>query len=269
MPELRQKEIDDIIAQLATKSIVILGKMGIGKTHTLMKVIEALPQGKVSFFAEPPTAKTALISIVTLYALNVPKKTSKDDIITEISTQQDTVYLCIDQIEKCTPSLIDALDSLMNTQNVRLILSGHLGSKKKYNSTWMKAKATLLKELQITESMNLIEQLWKQGDKESKKIILEQSKGIPGKVIALISDATNGILPEGRDKYVDFMPILLIIGTVGLTIRIIGYGYGSMEQYIIGGIVAAIFWGGFWIYRGYISGWFGERMNQNQQRNKF
>lgn len=262
---MRDKDTKNIIDTLVNKNIVILGKIGIGKTHTLLEVIKTLPADNSIIFDEPTTAKVLLLTVIQKCQMK-PKRT-KEEMIAQIKEYNgDTIYICIDQIEKTTPSLIDTLDSLMSIDKIRLVLVGHLGSKKKYNTTWLKCKGFILKELSTTESISLIETLWRNGTKEHKKIIAAQARGIPGKIITMIEEAKQGILPNEETKYFDFMPILLIIGTAGMALRIIGYGYASMEQYIIGGIIAALFWGSFWIYRGYVSGWFGGENNDKSQK---
>lgn len=253
---IRQNEIDEIKKIIATRNIIILGKTGVGKTFIMNELANTLPANETIVFPEPPTAKTLLTAITGI--LKIKPKRTKDEIIEDIkNTQSNTIYVLIDTIEKTTPSIISTIDSLMDMPHIRLILAGHLGKKKSYNSTWLKAKGYFLKELDTAQSIKLIETLWNKFAPEHKKLIAEKSNGNPRKIIAMIDEAKQGILPEETINYFDFMPILLIIGTVGLAIRVIGYGYSSMEQYIIGGIIAALFWGGFWIYRGYISGWFG------------
>ncbi len=254
MKELREKEIATALE--AKKSLVILGKKGIGKSYLINKIRDSI-KNNIIFYNEPPTSKTILTDLAKIIGIESSKKT-KDELIEIIKKKDENpIVVCIDEIEKSTPSLITVLDNLMNTKHVKIIMAGHLGGKKKHNSTWLKAKAIFLKELGIQDSMKLIDTLWANGNTEQKKVIANAAQGIPEKIIALCEDAKNGIIQEEKEKIVDFTPILLIIGTIGLIIRVIGYGYASMEQYIIGGTIAAIFWGAFWIFRGYTTGWFG------------
>jgi len=77
--------------------------------------------------------------------------------------------------------------------------------------------------------------------------------------VRMAKEARQGIMPQEEQRYLDATPIILIIATIGLAIRVIGYGYQSTENYIMGGVIGTIFWGLFWIYRGYIQGWWGSR----------
>ena len=134
-------------------------------------------------FKEPPTAKTILLNVLLAAGLDYGK--SKESSIEQLSEYHgDHIILCIDQLEKITPSAVSVLDSLMTKFTwFRFIGAGHLGGKKRYNATWMKAHAHFLKPLSRNESMEIIDHLWPEGYKGLKKTIIDESRGIPGNIV--------------------------------------------------------------------------------------
>jgi hypothetical protein len=262
----KQKELDLLLNKAKDRNIVILGKSGIGKTYLLDILAQKLsPEYKVILFKEPPTAKTILLNVLLAAGLEYGK--SKESSIDQLSEYQGNhIIVCIDQLEKITPSAVSVLDSLMTKFTwFRFIGAGHLGGKKRYNATWMKAHAHFLKPLSRNESLELIDHVWPEGDRSLKKTIIDESRGIPGNISRMAKEAKQGIMPHEEEKYLDGTPFILIIATLGLTIRVIGYGYQSTESYIIGGVIGSVFWGVFWIYRGYVAGWWGSKY-KNQKR---
>ncbi|MFN3481292.1 MAG: hypothetical protein ACK415_13035, partial [Thermodesulfovibrionales bacterium] len=190
-----------------------------------------------------------------------PTETKQEMLDTLRDYRGDRIILAIDRLEEMTPSAIEVLGTLMEFSWFRFLGAGHLGRKKKYNSVWMKAKGIFLKPLSRQESRELIEAIWPEGDSSSKRIIIDRSRGIPKEIVKMASEAKQGIMPEEEERFFDFTPVILVIATIGLAVRVIGYGYQSAESYIIGGIIAAVFWGIFWIYRGYVAGWWGSKSN--------
>jgi len=262
----KQKELDVLLNKTKDRNIVILGKSGIGKTYFLDILAQKLsPEYKVILFKEPPTAKTMLLNVLLAAGLEYGK--SKESSLEQLSEYHgDHIIVCIDQLEKITPSAVSVLDSLMTKFTwFRFIGAGHLGGKKRYNATWMKAHAHFLKPVSRNESMEFIDHLWPEGYRSFKKIIIDESRGIPGNISRMAKEAKQGIMPHEEEKYLDGTPFILIIATLGLTIRVIGYGYQSTESYIIGGVIGSVFWGVFWIYRGYVAGWWGSKY-KNQKR---
>jgi energy-coupling factor transporter ATP-binding protein EcfA2 len=259
LSETKQKELAELICKVEKKSILLLGKNGIGKTYTLELLARNLsPKYKVIHFAETPTAKTILLNISI--ATGIKSGASKEDSFKNLGQYEGPVIiLCIDQLENITPSSVAVLNKLFSFPWFRFIGAGHLGGKKKHNSTWMKAQAHFLKTTSRNESMKLIDQIWLDGDISHKKIIVDEARGIPGNIVRMAKEARQGIMPQEEQKYLDATPIILIIATIGLALRVIGYGYASTEKYIMGGVIGSIFWGLFWIYRGYIQGWWGSR----------
>lgn len=257
-----RKEVTSIIDSLKQKSIIIMGKVGIGKSHTLEEVVKTLSRdSKVIFFKEPPTAKTVLLNLCL--AVKIESGKTKEETIEKLKglkhQEQGMIYLAIDQLEKVTPSVIQVLDSLMTISWFRFIGAGHLGSKKRYNSTWLKAKGYILRPLSRAESRALVDKLWPEGDHASKSLVVNEAKGIPGEIVRMITEAKLGLPLVEQQRYFDFTPVILVVATIGLAVRVIGYGYSSMEAYIVGGVLAAVFWGVFWIYRGYVAGWWGTK----------
>lgn len=263
--EIRKKEISEIIKKIEAKSIIVMGKVGIGKTYVLERAAQILAKESIVIhFKEPPTAKTVLLNITIAAEVQFGK--SKEDAIENLKSHKGkNIVLCIDQLERMTPSTIEVLDSLLTNFNwFRFMGAGHLGNKKRYNSTWMKATGYMLKPLSRQDSVKLIDKLWPDGDGTSKKIIVDESKGIPGNIQRIAIEARQGIMPHEEQRYIDFTPMIMIIATLGLAIRVIGYGYSSTDTYIMGGVIATVFTGGFWIYRGYVSGWWGTK-NQKKR----
>lgn len=247
-----------IIEELEKRSVILMGKHGIGKSYTIKKVIQNLTDKKVIFFTEPPTAKTILLNLKM--ATGVQAEDTKQDMVEALRGYRgSTVILAIDGIENLTPSAIEVLGFLMEQTWFRFLGAGHLGRKKKYNHVWLKAKGIFLKPLTRAQSKNLVQEVWSEADKHSLRIIVDKARGNPREIIRLATEARQGILPEDDERFFDFTPVILIIATIGLAIRVIGYGYQSAESYIIGGIIAAVFWGIFWIYRGYVAGWWGSK----------
>jgi hypothetical protein len=240
------------------RSIILLGKQGIGKTYTLQKLVAELSKSSpVIAFTEPPTAKTILLNLAMQAGI---KEDTKEKLFEALrSYSGKTIYLAIDSLEYITPSAIEVLGQLMDFKWFRFIGAGHLGGKKKFNHVWMKAKAIFIKGLSRQEANNLITSVWPEADQNSRRIILDTAKGVPAMVLKMAMEGKQGILPEETARYFDFTPVILVIATIGLAVRILGYGYQSAESYIIGGIIAAVFWGLFWIYRGYVAGWWGTK----------
>jgi DNA replication protein DnaC len=266
LSETKQKELAELISKVEGKSILLLGKNGIGKTYTLELLARNLsPQYKVIHFAETPTAKTILLNIAI--ATGIKSGDTKEDTFKNLEQYQGTfIILCIDQLENITPSSVAVLDKLYSFPWFRFIGAGHLGGKKKHNPTWMKAQAYFLKTISRNDSMKLIDQIWPDGDMSHKKIIVDESRGIPGNVVRKAKEAKQGIMPQEEQKYLDATPVILVIATIGLAMRVIGYGYASTEKYIMGGVIGSIFWGLFWIYRGYVAGWWGSRKQQYSKK---
>jgi len=262
-PEESKQFINKLITELDKKSIILLGKQGIGKTYTLNKLaVELAKDNKIVHFTEPPTAKTILLNMAIATEINL--KDTKADTLQALSGYKgNRVYIAIDRLEAITPSAAEVIGSLMEFNWFRFIGAGHLGGKKKFNHVWMKAKGIFIKPLTRYESGKLVEEIWKEADKTSKRIIIDKARGIPGQIVKMALEGKQGIPPQETEKYLDFTPVILVIATIGLAIRVIGYGYSSAESYIIGGIIAAVFWGLFWIYRGYVAGWFGAEKNKN------
>lgn len=261
--ELRAKEIKEVLSTLSKKSVILMGKAGVGKTHTIKIINEKLRENhNVVFFPEPPTPKTMLLSL----APEKSEKCNKDELIQAVEQKNKPVYLVIDHIEKLTPSAIQALDYLLGIENFRFLGAGHLGGKKKFNSTWMKCKGIFIKPLCKSDAIKLINELWAE-EKPVKKVIAEKSKGIPRNIIQMTQDAKQGIDIADEVKYLDFTPIIIIISIFGASYRVIGWGYGDTETYILGGILAAVFMGFFWIYRGYVAGWWGTTTQKKEHNN--
>ena len=260
LSEQKEKEVKELLARAEKKSILLLGKNGSGKTYTLELLAEELSKKyKVVHFKETPTAKTILLNISI--ACEIKPGDSKEDTYRSLEQYRgEKIVLCIDQLENITPSSVAVIDKLISDYTwFRFIGAGHLGGKKKHNATWMKAQAHFLRSISRHDSMKLIDQIWPGGDMTHKKIIVDESRGIPGNIVKMAKEARQGIMPQEEQRYLDATPIILIIATVGLAIRVIGYGYQSTETYIMGGVIGTVFWGLFWIYRGYIQGWWGSR----------
>lgn len=250
---LRAKKIEEVLNTISKKSVILMGKAGVGKTHTLKAITEKLRENHdVVFFPEPPTTKTMLLSL----APEKSEKCNKDELLQAIEQKNKPKYLVIDHIEKLTPSTIQALDYLLGIENFRFLGAGHLGGKRKFNSTWMKCKGIFIKPLCKSDAIKLINELWAE-EKPVKKVIIEKSKGIPRNIIQMTQDAKQGIDITDEVKYFDFTPIIIIIAILGASYRVIGWGYGDTETYILGGVLASAFMGFFWIYRGYVAGWWG------------
>lgn len=253
----QDKKIAQLLKELDKKSIILMGKQGIGKSYTIRRLLTALADENILFFTEPPTAKTILLNIAMATGQESKDETKKDLMDRIKDYRGDRIILAIDRLENITPSAIEVLGSLMELPWFRFIGAGHLGKKKRYNSVWMKAKGVFIKPLSRQESKKLVDSIWPEGDSTHKRIIVDRARGIPGEIVKMATDAKQGIMPEETERYFDFTPVILVIATIGLAVRVIGYGYQSAESYIIGGIIAAVFWGIFWIYRGYVGGWFG------------
>lgn len=264
--EIREKEISEVIKKLESKSVILMGKSGIGKTYILEKAVRILSiDNIVIHFNEPMTAKTLLLNITI--AAEVPFGKSKEDAIGNLKGYNGKrIILSIDQLERMTPSAIEILDSLLiNFKWFRFLGAGHLGNKKRYNSTWLKATGYILKPVGRKEIAMIIDKLWPEGDKGSKKTIVDEARGIPGNAQRMSVEARQGIMPEEEQKYLDATPVIMILATIGVAARIIGYGYDSTQAYIMGGIMATVFTGAFWIYRGYVSGWWGTKFNKKDK----
>ena len=269
LPDLRKREIDHIAERIMLKSIIILGQAGSGKTHTLEKVVSHLKSfATLVHFTEPPTAKTLLLNMALTANLKPSGGATKEDLLALLDDYQGThIFLAIDQLERMTPQTIDVLDRLLSVYPwFRFLGAGHLGFKKKHNPTWFKCHAYRLQHIGREQSMNLINHVWPDGDQASKKTIINTCRGNPGQIIKIATDAKNGVMPQEQQRYMDFTPIVIIIATIGAAFRVIGYGYQSPEAMIVGGVVASVFMGLFWVFRGYQSGWFGTRNHRRRDK---
>jgi energy-coupling factor transporter ATP-binding protein EcfA2 len=248
-----------MMKKIGANSLIIMGKSGIGKTYLLKLLARELSKTcKVIHFDEPPTAKTILLNL--LIAADSKSGSNSDESIRNLEGYQgERIILCIDKLENMTPSAIQVIDRLFGFSWFRFIGAGHLWSKRRFNSTWKKAKGMMLHYLSRHEATRLLDYHWKEGDSRSKRTIIDEARGIPGQIVRMASEAKQGIMPKSEQKYLDATPFVLVIATIGLAVRVIGYGYQSTETYIMGGIIASVFWGLFWIYRGYVAGWWGTK----------
>lgn len=274
----REMKLKQIMQNLRDKRhTLLIGEIGVGKTHLLRCFIHRLPKRRKVIYVEYiQPLKTALLSIVQqLHHLQRLKMEGIDPaylnwqdlkkkvnrlpamellaiVINSISKKRYIIVL--DHLEGLTPSMSFTVSSLMDKALV-LGAANNLKDSGDLKRIYWRFKEIELKNLDRLQSQKL---LWsyanekKIADKEMfENKVLTHSAGNPLAIVEMAkrtkqenfksTQKIRDLTHKAGERYIDLTPALLILGAVVVAARFVSLGLNDVDGYILAGSAGAFF----------------------------
>jgi hypothetical protein len=255
----RQMELERIVAcLLASKSMLVVGELGIGKSTLAHAVLERLQiEGFQVAFVQPVSPKQMLIQIAEQLGIETQsiegKSFSAERLKLEIKEylSQKTAFLIIDDAHSCPLQFRLWLREL-SKKNIPILLFATDPPRRDIFVSIPRIELKPLAEYAIRQLMEYaaIEcginlKTW-----ELAKL-QERVGGNPLFATRVISEEHLGLDVEAGDhrRYFDMTPVIMLVGVVFVVIRFVALGTGNPALYVFTGSCGALFMGTSYVMR--------------------
>lgn len=254
----RESVIEDIRSNISKNNpTLLIGPLGIGKTHILKYINHLFPEA--IFIDSPVPIKLMLTQILDklnpTWKDQVKARASLQEIttllISNISSKAKTRLLIIDNFERIKASDVDVLIRLLDNFT---IITAVDDTKDRLKQLWYKFKQIKLNNLNPDASQKLIKYLTQNlavSDYEMLETrVISLSNGLPLAIVDMIHQVSHEpvvtrekireVYHEAGIHYRDWTPAIVVIWGLAMVARFVALGTHSFEGYILAGFGVAL-----------------------------